>query len=60
MTNTKGAVQYTQECEDCDGNGYQIEWDSDEQRNVKERCTACEGTGEQFIDDLAEENQEGE
>lgn len=33
-------------CQQCNGDGFEYEWDADEQRSIKEPCTACNGTGE--------------
>jgi DnaJ-class molecular chaperone len=33
-------------CQQCNGEGFEYEWDADEQRSIKEPCTACNGTGE--------------
>lgn len=45
----------TETCQQCNGKGFEYEWDADEQRSVKEACTACNGTGEVQDEELSDE-----
>jgi DnaJ-class molecular chaperone len=33
-------------CQQCNGEGFEYEWDAHEQRSIKQRCSAYDGTGE--------------